>query len=163
VDGVRWRMRPGLFLQFAGVTYREVSEARLILEPIAVRHAAERQKGNNAAAELVELARRGTVAGNDKDYLDTTTDFHSAVIALGENGVVTLLCQSLGAIYRDHAHGALFPKNRQSDVHEIHLEIAQAIYQGDGKRSQSLMTEHMQQYTHYLSKRHPALLDEVVR
>lgn len=151
-----------LFFQFAEVTYREVIEARLILEPMAARLAAERQEGSPAAKELLSLAEAGSDAVEVDAYLHVTADFHSSVIALGQNSLITLVCQSLAEIYRDRVQGVLFPKNRQMDVHAVHTDIAAAILAGDGARAESLMTDHMTQYVRYIAKKHPALLDEVI-
>jgi GntR family transcriptional regulator, transcriptional repressor for pyruvate dehydrogenase complex len=151
-----------LFFQFAEVTYREVNEARLILEPMAARLAAERQKGTDAARELVELAGSGAEARDNDTYLHITGDFHASVIALGENTLVTLVCQSLAEIFRDRVQSVLFPKSRQQNVHAAHVGIAEAVLAGDGPRAEALMTEHMQEYVKYVAKQHPALLDEVV-
>lgn len=152
-----------LFLQFANVTYRQVVEARLILEPVAARLAAERQKGSAAADELVRLAESGSSTKDDDAYLHVTADFHASMIALGDNGVVTLLCQSLAEIYRERVTGVLFPSSRQKGVHNVHVDIARAIAQGEAELAERLTVEHMEQYTDYIAKRHPALLDEVVR
>lgn len=151
-----------LFFQFAEVTYREVNEARLILEPMAARLAAERQKGSDAARELVALATSGPDAPDTETYLHITADFHASVIALGENTLVSLVCQSLAEIFRDRVRSVLFPKNRQHDVHAAHADVAEAILAGDGARAESLMTGHMNDYVKYVAKQHPALLDEVV-
>lgn len=152
-----------LFFQFGGVTYREVFEARLILEPVAARLAAQRAKGTPEAKALLTLAEG--VTGNDVDdsYLSATADFHASMIALGGNGVVHLLCQSLAEIYRDRVSGVLFPKTRRKEVHSAHTDIARAILEGDADKAEALMVDHMEQYTRYLAKGHPALLDEVVR
>lgn len=152
-----------LFLQFANVSYRQVFEARLILEPVAARLAAERQKGSDAAHELVQLAESGTGTRDEGTYLHVTADFHASMIALSDNGVVTLLCQSLAEIYRERVTGGLFPASRQKDVHKVHVLIARAILDGDADLAERLTVEHMQLYTDYVGKRHPALLDEVVR
>lgn len=151
-----------LFFQFAEVTYREVIEARLILEPMAARLAAERQKGSDAARELLALANSGADSPDPDTYLHITADFHASVIALGENTLVTLVCQSLAEIYRDRVQGVLFPKNRQKEVHSVHADIAEAILAGDGVQAESLMADHMKQYVKYVAKQHPALLDEIV-
>ncbi|WGX97818.1 FadR/GntR family transcriptional regulator [Nocardioides sp. L-11A] len=151
-----------LFFQFAEVTYREVNEARLILEPMAARLAAERQKGSDAARELVDLAAAGPDAPDTETYLHITADFHASVIAMGENTLVSLVCQSLAEIFRDRVRSVLFPKTRQHDVHAAHVDIAEAILAGDGARAESLMTTHMTAYVKYVAKQHPALLDEVV-
>lgn len=151
-----------LFFQFAEVTYREVVEARLILEPMAARLAAERQKGSPAARELLSLARSGVDAPDDGAYLHITGDFHGSVIALSGNSLITLVSQSLAEIYRDRVQGVLFPKTRQKDVHSVHTDVAEAILAGDGARAEALMRDHMDQYAHYVAKKHPALLDEII-
>lgn len=151
-----------LFFQFAEVTYRQVNEARLILEPMAARLAAERQKGSDAARELVALAASGAETADDATYLHITGDFHASVIALGENTLMGLVCQSLAEIFRDRVQSVLFPKGRQRDVHAAHIDIAEAIHDGDGLRAEALMAEHMRDYVKYVAKQHPALLDEVV-
>lgn len=151
-----------LFFQFAEVTYREVVEARLILEPMAARLAAERQKGTPAAQELVSLARSGTDSPDDDAYLHITGDFHASVIALSGNSLITLVSQSLAEIYRDRVQSVLFPKGRQKEVHSVHTDVAEAILAGDGARAEALMRGHMDQYAHYVAKKHPALLDDVI-
>jgi GntR family transcriptional regulator, transcriptional repressor for pyruvate dehydrogenase complex len=152
-----------LFFQFGSVTYREVFEARLILEPVAARLAAQRAQGTMKADELLRAAQGQFGSEGDDAYLARAADFHASVIALGDNGVVSMLCQSLAEIYRDRVSGVLFPKNRRKEVHQAHVDIARAILKGNETNAEKLMVEHMQQYTRYLAKRHPALLDEVVR
>ncbi len=151
-----------LFFQVADVTYREVVEARLVLEPMAARMAAERQHDTPAAEELIQLAKGGPEAPDEDSYLHITADFHASVIALSGNGLITLVCQSLAEIYRDRISGVLFPKTRQKEVHAAHLDIAEAIAAGDGDRAEALMAEHMEQYARYIAKRDPTLLDEHV-
>lgn len=151
-----------LFFQFAEVTYREVNEARLILEPMAARLAAERQKDSAAARELLALAQSGPGTTDIDAYLHITGDFHASVIAMGENTLVSLVCQSLAEIFRDRIQAVHFPKNKQRDVHASHVEIAEAILAGDAVLAERRMSDHMQDYLKYVAKQHPALLDEVV-
>ena len=151
-----------LFCQFAGVTYRQVVEARLILEPVAARLAAERQEASNAAHDLELLAAEGKDSREVADYLRTTGDFHASVVDLSGNSLVTLVCQSLAAIYRDRVYGVIFPTRRQKGVHSVHAYIAAAIVKGDGPLAESLMKHHMEEYAGYVAKKHPSLLDEVV-
>jgi GntR family transcriptional repressor for pyruvate dehydrogenase complex len=151
-----------LFCQFAGVTYRQVVEARLILEPVAARLAAERQEASSAAHDLESLANRGKGARDVEEYLDTTADFHASVVDLSGNSLVTLVCQSLAAIYRDRVYGVIFPARRQKEVHSVHADIAKAIVSGDGPLAESLMMRHMEEYEGFVAKKHPSLLDEVV-
>lgn len=151
-----------LFFQVAGVTYREVVEARLVLEPMAARLAAERHHRSAEADALLQLATGEAPKGDEHAYLNQTADFHASVVALSGNGLLTLVCQSLAEIYRDRVAGVLFPKSRQKDVYNVHADVAQAIVDGDGDRAYDLMAEHMGEYAKYVEKRHPSLLDEDV-
>jgi GntR family transcriptional repressor for pyruvate dehydrogenase complex len=151
-----------LFCQFAGVTYREVVEARLILEPVAARLAAERQAATADSRDLLALANGGSNATDVEEYLSTTGSFHASVVALSGNSLVTLVCQSLAAIYRDRVRGVIFPEQGQQQVHATHSDIAAAIVKGDGALSESLMANHMVEYAGFVAEKHPSLLDEVV-
>ncbi len=151
-----------LFFQVADVTYGEVVEARLVLEPMAARLAAQRHRNAPEAHELLRLASGGAGTRDERSYLNATADFHASVVALAGNGLLTLVCQSLAEIYRDRVVGVLFPKSRQKDVHAAHVDIARAIVEGEGDRAYELMAEHMQEYTRYVAKRHPSLLEESV-
>lgn len=150
-----------LFCQFAGVTYREVVEARLILEPVAARLAAERA-ATAEAHELQSLAQFGEDATSVADYLETTADFHASVVALSGNSLVTLVCQSLAAIYHDRVYGVIFPDQRKKEVHSVHADIAAAILSGNGPLAESLMMRHMEEYAGFVAEKYPSLIDDVV-
>lgn len=150
-----------LFFQMGGMTYRELVEARLIMEPVAARLAAERQREAKAPKGL-EIAASVEDIRNEQEYLLHTSDFHAAVTRSSGNGIVSLFCQSLADVYRERVRGVLFPVDRRGEVVAAHAAIARAISSGNGSRAEKLMREHMEEYASYVFERHPAIMDEIV-
>jgi len=151
-----------LFFQTAGFTYRELIEARLILEPVAARLAAER-KSNLAegGGQLSSVADVDDVK-DESTYLQRSTDFHEAVVHASGNGIVAIFSDSLAHVFREKVSGVVFPERRRKEIVRTHKEIADAIGAGDGPRAEQLMREHMVDYAKYVGQRYPAMLDEVV-
>jgi GntR family transcriptional regulator, transcriptional repressor for pyruvate dehydrogenase complex len=150
-----------LFFQMGGTTYRELVEARLIMEPVAARLAAEHRREALSAAGLEGAAAVEDVS-DEHDYLLHTSDFHAAVIRASSNGIVSLFCQSLADVYHERVRGVLFPVDRREDVVTAHAAIARAINTGNGSRAEKLMRQHMEEYAAFVFERHPGIMEEVV-
>lgn len=148
-----------LFFHLGGVTLRELMEARLILEPLMARLAAERH-----GQELVDLlADPETVpVENDESYHRATSDFHKSVAAMSGNAVLNLMSASLEDIFRDQVSGILSPADERRDVLTVHAAIADAIANGNADEAERLMVLHMQQYADWVQSLHPHLLNTVV-
>ncbi len=148
-----------LFFHIGGVTFRELMDARLVMEPVMVRLAAERR-----SQELVgRLADpRSTPVEDDEIYFQATSDFHKGVAAMSGNSVLNLLSASLEDIFRDQVSGILSPAAERRDVLAVHAAIADAIANGKADDAEQLMREHMQQYADWVQTLYPSLLDTVV-
>lgn len=152
-----------LFFQFGQMTFRELMEARLVVEPVMARLAAQRRD-----PALVEQLDRVIAVGeaveldDDTEYLTASADFHELVAGMSGNRILDLMGSALLEIFHDRVRGMLFPVSRRSGVRDAHADIAEAIRAGDADRAEALMREHMVEYVNYARKRHPALLDEVV-
>ncbi len=150
-----------LFFQMGGTTYRELVEARLIMEPVAARLAAEHRREELSADHLKGAASVKDVS-DEHDYLLHTSDFHTAVIRASGNGIVSLFCQSLADVYHERVRGVLFPVDRRGDVVSAHQAIARAINNGNGSRAENLMRQHMEEYAAFVFERHPGIMEEIV-
>jgi DNA-binding FadR family transcriptional regulator len=152
-----------LYFQLGNMTFRELMEARLVVEPVMARLAAQRRD-----PRLVEQLDRAVAAGesaelsSDADYLTSSADFHEVVAGMSGNRILDLIGSALLEIFYDRVSGMLFPVSRRSGVRDVHGEIAQAIRDGDAESAEQLMREHMIEYVNYTKRRYPALLDEVV-
>jgi DNA-binding FadR family transcriptional regulator len=152
-----------LYYHLAGMTFRELIEARLILEPVLARLAAERRQPD-LVKKLMDAAgmQDQSVVSDDVAYLRTSNDFHRILGQMGGNQILSLFGLSLEDIFHDRVSGMLFPVSRRGDVVAAHQAIARAISRGQAANAERLMRDHMVQYANYVKQRHPALWDEVV-
>jgi GntR family transcriptional repressor for pyruvate dehydrogenase complex len=152
-----------LYFQVGGATFRELTEARLVMEPVMARLAAQRRDPERMEElkRVLDESRRAPLA-IDESYLRTTRDFHSVVTGMSGNRVLDLFGSSLKEIFTDRVAGMLFPASRRRQVVEAHEAIAKAIFRGEASRAERLMREHMEEFVDYVRKRHPGLMDEVI-
>jgi GntR family transcriptional regulator, transcriptional repressor for pyruvate dehydrogenase complex len=148
-----------LYFQMDGVTFADLVDARVVMEPTLAALAAQQRDPQL----LSELSRFTTTSRTDDDeYARDADEFHRLVAAMSGNPVMTLFGQSLTDILRDRLSPPLFPKSRRTAVLSVHCAIAEAVNDGDTVRAEQLMREHMAEYAAYARRRHPGLMREVV-
>lgn len=152
-----------LYFQASGATFRELLEARLVMEPVMARLAAERRDPRmlERLAESVQASDQLTSV-DDLEYVRASTDFHSLVSGMSGNHVLDLFGRAIKDVYTDRVTGTLFPASTRKRVIAEHTAIARAIRRGEPARAERLMREHMEEFAAYVQKRHPGLMDEVV-
>ena len=152
-----------LYFQVAGATYRELTDARLVMEPMMARLAAQRRDAVKLR-ELQEVLTKSRVTHIEVDttYIASASDFHSVVAGLSGNRILDLMGQSLKALFTDRVRGLLFPIEERAHVFDVHETIARAIFRGESTRAERLMHEHMLEFAAFVEKRHPGTMDEVV-
>lgn len=151
------------FLQASGTTFREVMQARLVLEPIMARLAAERGDDEVRAVLREGIERSHQVLEeSDDQYLDVATGFHSVVSGASGNGVLDLLTRALKDIYVARIRSIVYlPEEREKLLHDHEVE-ADAIISGDGDRAEKLMREHMVEYVAFMEERFAGFMDEEI-
>jgi DNA-binding FadR family transcriptional regulator len=149
-----------LYFQMDGVTFQDLLDARVIMEPTLAGLAA-RSNDPEMAAELTRCTDSDRGAEDD-EYANDAADFHRIVAAMSGNPVLMLFGQSLSDILRDRLTPPLFPKSRRAAVVNVHGDIARAVTSGDAAKAEQLMREHMSEYATYVRRRHPGLMREVV-
>lgn len=152
-----------LFFQMRGATFRELVEARLVVEPLMARLAAERQD-TAAMARLGSAidAARDAALDVDSDWAKASTDFHGAVAGLSGNRILDLFGEAIKEVWTDRVSGLMYPSDAREQVRKDHEAIAKAIANGDGRKAERLMHEHMIEFSSFVAERYPGLLDEVV-
>jgi GntR family transcriptional repressor for pyruvate dehydrogenase complex len=149
-----------LHFQAGGTTIRELVEARLIMEPLLARLAAERQSPERLA-ELRSIVDQPLDTADNSVYLANAHGFHVAIANSSGNGVLDLFAVAVHDIFVERIHGALYSEGR-GEVHKDHLAIASAIFAGEGSKAETLMRRHMEEFSQFVAVRHPALLEEVI-
>jgi GntR family transcriptional repressor for pyruvate dehydrogenase complex len=147
-----------LFFQTGRMTFRDIIDARLVLEPTMARLAAER-RNPKLVKQLLQL---GTVTESDEEYLRSGALFHRMITSMSQNSILNLIIHAIDDIFHERVSTVLFPANRRGDVVLAHDAIARCIAAGDGVKAERLMREHMTEYAKFVEKRHPSLLNEVV-
>jgi DNA-binding FadR family transcriptional regulator len=148
-----------LFFHMAGMTFQQLIDARLVMEPIMARLAAER-RGQELAGLVPDS--RTVAADDDETYFAATQHFHKTVASMSGNPVLDLMAMSLEDIFHDQVSGLLFPKSKRRQVLEVHQDLATAISEGRANDAEKLMRQHMQDYAEYVRMRKGPLMDEVV-
>jgi GntR family transcriptional regulator, transcriptional repressor for pyruvate dehydrogenase complex len=151
-----------LHYQALGATFREVVDARMIIEPLMAKLAAEARNPNLIADLHAASDRTSTGLADDQRYSASAADFHVLIMKATGNRILSLFAESLRDVYNDRVSGALFPIEDRQAVQQAHELVIEAIEAGDAEAAERLMRGHMEQFTGYVSKRYPGLLDEVV-
>jgi GntR family transcriptional repressor for pyruvate dehydrogenase complex len=92
VDSRDFARMSTLFFQVLRVRFREVVEARLIIEPVMAGLAAARHFPE-LEGELQEIVRRGNEANNDADWIRASDAFHGAVLGMSGNALLNLIAK----------------------------------------------------------------------
>jgi DNA-binding GntR family transcriptional regulator len=152
-----------LFFHLQGATFRELNEARLILEPMMARLAAERQDPSSLErlAELID-AGHGVELEDDLDWARSSAEFHGIVASMSGNHILDLFCESLKEVWFGRVAGQAYPSDDRERVRRDHEAVAKAVASGDGPRAERLMQEHMEDFSANASTRFEGILDEVV-
>ncbi|WP_433186335.1 FadR/GntR family transcriptional regulator [Actinoallomurus sp. CA-150999] len=149
-----------LFYHLGGVTFGELMDARLVLEPMMARIAA--QRNDPSLEKRLAEADDPSVVDDEGAYFAATHDFHQRVAAMSGNPILNLVTLSLEHIFHDQVSGLLFPRERRDEVMAAHQAIARAIAKGRAAEAERLMRQHMQEYADFVRRRHPHLVNEVV-
>jgi GntR family transcriptional regulator, transcriptional repressor for pyruvate dehydrogenase complex len=147
-----------------GATYRELIEARLVMEPVMARQAAERQdpEGMRLLEASLEAMERSKGAADDASYMQMGTDFHGVVAGISGNRILDLIGRGIKEIHTERLTGMVYPKSARERVLADHKDVARAILNGQAARAERLMRAHMEEFMRYTTKRFPGMLDEVV-
>lgn len=151
-----------LHLQSIGATYRQLLEARVELESMLARRAAEMADTTASAQVRAALEQAQEPMTDDSYYAMVTTGFHSTVCRVGQNEVLALAASAIQSIWSRRVTTVLFAPEERPAVHEEHRGITQAIEQHDGRKAEELMRAHLQHYQDYCERRYPARMDDVV-
>ena len=150
-----------LFFRMARATYGDLMDARLVIEPFMARRAAERRHPEHLEELRSVLEREATSTAGTREGDQLALAFHWVVCGASGNPVMDSLGRAIHTLYGDHlAADLLYDPGCWSTARQIHQEIGQAILDGDGRRAQELMAEHMEDFRALQEERTPWLLAE---
>lgn len=160
-DSMNFARMMTLYLHLVGATYREVLEARIIMEPVMARLAAQR-KEPGTVTQLQEFLAKSEPS-DETEYLMHTGGFHTLLSGLSGNRVLDLQGRGLKDIYADRIEGMVFPPEAREGIVRDHQQVARAIIAGNAAKAEKLTRAHMEEFLFYSAARNPGVLDEVVQ
>lgn len=134
-----------VYLQRAGASFQDLLEARLVVEPVMARLAAER-----LTPESAQRLRAVTALGWDAidasaaEWSTAIEDFHAIVAGASGNRVLDLHASSLVSIERNREGPMFVDRKDRERTLRIHDKIADAILRRDGAAAEELSRKHIQ-------------------
>jgi DNA-binding FadR family transcriptional regulator len=161
ITGGEFARTASLYFRHLGITFGEVMNARLALEPMAARLAAENQDARHFD-DLRAVLRQAQVVRADDElaWFPVANDFHGVVAGLTGNPILNFLIRSFRDVYAARVRSVVYHKRALAKI--AHEEIGAAILTGDALRAELLMQQHMQEFAGLVAERFGQVLDEVV-
>jgi DNA-binding FadR family transcriptional regulator len=172
-DSEHFGQMASLFFHMASATFRDILEARLILEPALAAKLAEQHDPEHVRA-LEAFLRRSEADTSSSAETDGSSDledepstekalaFHTMLVEMSDNPVTMLLTHCLQEQGVEAYHENMVGPDDQREIDLVHESIARAIIAGDPARTELLMREHMLHFRSIIMARRPSLFDEVV-
>jgi DNA-binding FadR family transcriptional regulator len=149
------------YFHISGATYGELVEARLVIEPVMARLAAERQDPESMRQLRETMEREQAASYQDAEHVRRADDFHYMVSGMSGNRVLDLIGRGLRALYQDRiGFGIQLPEEVRPNTRRLHKEIGEAILQGQGDLAAARMATHLQSLAATQYERTPALRHE---
>jgi GntR family transcriptional repressor for pyruvate dehydrogenase complex len=149
-----------LYLFRSGGTYEELLEARLVIEPMMVRLAAERLT-DETAERLRDVVAEGVAAADAPapEWSATSEAFHAVIAGMSGNHVLDLFAAALISIERRHIGPVYRPGDRATTL-EAHSRIAEAILEQNAGRAEQLTRRHVVENERMMREKYRVLLEE---
>lgn len=146
----------------AGVTFRQLLEARIVLEPVMAHHAAEKRRPDQVQALRDNLAHHEEQR-DVHGLVHYAHEFHALVadIAGNDNRALSLMTSSLHGIFDVYNRQARTPEVMLETV-AVHRQITDAIERGNPRKAAQLMEEHMKTSEETFAREHPSLIDTTI-
>ena len=138
-----------LFFQVMHVTLGDVLEARLVIEPVMARMAAERHDPELNHALLANVAEH-RIDLDDRRWLAVTHTFHSMVCGMSGNPLLNVLAGALKDIYTDRVSGYVFPPRTATMCARRTARSPKRSSSRDAATAERLMHDHMAKLADFL-------------
>jgi DNA-binding FadR family transcriptional regulator len=122
-DVVAWQTRAGLTREFL----RDLQELRRVVEPAAVRMAAERASARDIAE--IEAANAGMrhAIEHDGDYVASDLRFHQGLLRAGGNRMMVQMSKAIGALLRTSFEISTSLRNGPASSLPLHRAVLDAV------------------------------------
>ncbi|MFF0814981.1 FadR/GntR family transcriptional regulator [Rhodococcus sp. NPDC003318] len=150
-----------LLLQFEQAPFDSILEARVGLEPMNARLAAERISDDQLAVLAASVTRMGDNIRDLDVFHETSRVFHDGLAAASGNVLFSYLIDALSGIFSSPQFANYPLQHRKKDL-AAHVEVLAALTAHDPDRAEAAMRAHMEEMAEHLRKRSPEVLAQTV-
>jgi GntR family transcriptional regulator, transcriptional repressor for pyruvate dehydrogenase complex len=151
-----------LLMQLHRAPYRVVVEARLALEPVSSRLAAERISDDSLADLAGNVAQmRANIDDRDR-FRDADRRFHGVIAWSSGNIMFGYVMEALLGILDGTVIEIDNPGDRRAAILQAHEEIYAAISRHDAAVATERMREHIEAYSRYAERKFPEILEQTI-
>lgn len=151
-----------LLLDFDEAPFSTIVQARVDLEPILARLAAERMTEEHLAKLEASVEEMRTNLDDEYIFLQTNKDFHGLIAWTSGNALYGFFIDSLIEILDGTSLGVDYPQKRRTAILSAHTRILEALRNHDDDSSQESMGLHMNEYRKYLEKQYSEVLSKPI-
>ncbi|WP_329125388.1 FadR/GntR family transcriptional regulator [Streptomyces sp. NBC_01465] len=136
-------------LRQESLSYDDVMDARRAIEGALAHRAADRHTAGEVSLDGADalLAEMAESADDRERFVDLDIAFHAEIAAQADNGMLSLLLDSLSDVLRDQRIASYTGHSRRGDSHETtvaaHRAILDAVRAGDADGATAAMDAHL--------------------
>jgi GntR family transcriptional repressor for pyruvate dehydrogenase complex len=152
-----------LVLQMSRTSFRSIVDARLQLEPLLAKEAAERRSEEDLAALRESIDEMRAAIDDVSEFLNQNHFFHSAVAQAAKNPVLFNMVASLNWIQDGTAVGIDYAAKTRNAIISAHRRIYLAIEAGDSEMAEAAMRIHIGEFADHAERHYSHVLDQPLR
>jgi DNA-binding FadR family transcriptional regulator len=151
-----------LYFHLGQMTYDELFDTYIELEPLLARSAAENPDRDRVRAAMAPFLGRSGVETDVDEFVSEAREFHVVVSHLAVNRVLALVLRSVSCLVLEHIMAMLDPGAMRHQVLPEHDRIAQAIAMGEAARAEKLMRDHVDEFVGFFKAHWPTGFKRVI-
>jgi DNA-binding FadR family transcriptional regulator len=152
-----------LVLQMSRTSFHSIVDARLQLEPLIAKEAAERRTEEDLAALRDSIDEMRSELDDGGEFLESNHVFHSAVARAAKNPVLFNMVNSLNWIQDGTAVGIDYPAKTRNAILSAHRRIYLAIEAGDPEMAEAAMRIHIGEFADHAERHYAHVLEAPLR
>jgi GntR family transcriptional regulator, transcriptional repressor for pyruvate dehydrogenase complex len=152
-----------LVLQMSRTSFRSIVDARLQLEPLLAKEAAERRTDEDLVALRDSIDEMRAEIDDGGEFLEGNHVFHAAVARAAQNPVLFNMAASLNWIQDGTAVGIDYPAKTRNAILSAHRRIYLAIEAGDPEMAEAAMRIHIGEFADHAERHYAHVLEAPLR
>lgn len=142
--------------------HSDLLEARLALEPMMTRLAAQRMQAHKRERLIANIAKAEELLDDPGPlWGQVSAEFHELIAGCSGNPILDMMGSSLSHIHAERVR-TMFPAGDRGGVLKAHRGIANAILAGDVDKAEQVAARHIQEIIKQLGKLNPWMLKEII-